>query len=417
MVSQEKMSQLKDTLDVIYSANSEKSVQKFNSIIESYLGSGVDTMDLLDQLHADDPEMPLVYCFKGYLLKLGSDPRFARPIEKNLAQMQKVDMNPREKLHFNALSLWADNRMLEATQCLEKILKDFPKDMLALRMAHYLHFYSGTAETMRDSIINVFDYWQDADPFYGYLCGMYAFALEESDDYEQAEEHGRLAIEYHSKDIWAAHAVAHVFQMQERFDEGLAWIDRLSPEWERKNNFRYHLYWHNALFHLGRNELDTALHIYDSQLVDCIDDDFYLDVCNAAALLWRLKMRGVNTGNRWDKLQEISRRRLLDKELVFSTLHYLMTPALLHDQDAVNQGMASLREWMQETSTQGAICKSVGVPLADSLVKIGEEDFSQAHQILKQLSPNIYKIGGSNAQRNLFTLLEEYCAEKIHSNV
>lgn len=410
------MSQLKDTLDIVYSANNEKSVQKFNTIIESYLGSQTDTMELLDQLIEVDPEMPLAYCFKGYLLKLGADPRFIKPIQKNLAQMKNLDMNSREKLHFKALSFWADNQMVEATHCLEELLREHPKDMLALRMAHYLHFYSGTSETMRRSICDVYDFWQDDDPFFGYLSGMYAFALEESEHYKEAEEQGRLAIEYHNKDIWAAHAMAHVFQMQGRFDEGLSWISKLSPEWEGKNNFRFHLYWHNALFHLGRNELDAALDIYDTQLVDCIDDDFYLDVCNAAALLWRLKMQGVDPGDRWTRLQEISRRRLQDKELIFSTLHYFMTPALLLDKDAIDQGLASLKVWMDDPSTQGTICRSVGIPLANSLVKIGEEDFVLAHETLKNISPEIYKIGGSNAQRNLFTLLEEYCAEKIVTN-
>ena len=40
---------------------------------------------------------------------------------------------------------------------------------------------------------------------------------------------GRRAVELNPSDIWAAHAVAHVAEMQGRLEDGLAWITRLAP--------------------------------------------------------------------------------------------------------------------------------------------------------------------------------------------
>src|SRR3546814_16722752 len=50
----------------------------------------------------------------------------------------------------------------------------------------------------------------------------------------------------------------------------------------------------------------------------------YLDVCNAASMLWPLEMYGVDIGNRWKDLTEVSLRPVDDHDLLFVSLHYLM---------------------------------------------------------------------------------------------
>lgn len=403
------MNQIQDTLNLQYSAGSDDSVQQFNGAIESYLGSRANTMELLDDLTRNDPVMPLAHCFRGYLLKLAADPRFARPIDGVVSHLKTMELNSREALHQKALMQWAADEMTQALSTLEELLTQYPHDMLALRMAHYLHFYAGTSESMKESIARVFPAWQADDPFYGYLSGMYAFALEEATEYEEAERLGRQAIDYHAADIWAAHAVAHVFQMQGRFEDGTKWIQNMSSHWDGTNNFRYHLFWHNALFYLGQDNIETVLQIYDNQLEESLEDDFYLDMCNASALLWRLKVKGVNTGDRWEKLMDICRRRMSDKELIFSTLHYLLPPAAMSDVSLLEEGLTRIQDWSKDTSTQAGFCTEVGLALADSLRLIAKGLYQEAAHLLKRSAPDIYKIGGSNAQRHLFTLLQEYC--------
>jgi tetratricopeptide (TPR) repeat protein len=320
-------------------------------------------------------------------------------------------MNVREKMHQSALTSWVGNQYKEAAETLEQLLTHYPRDILALRLAHYLHFYAGETIEMRNSVLRSSKIWAETDPYYGYLLGMKSFGLEESGDYEEAEAAGKQAVEINNEDIWASHAVAHVFQMQGRTDEGTRWVGSQLRNWNESNNFVYHLHWHKALFHIGAGELDEALNIYDSNLTDCLADDFYLDVCNAAALLWRLEMRGLNVGDRWQALREFSTRRVQDDELVFSTLHYLMTPAVLKDEKLTNEAMAHFQSWSQEQTTQGAVCKRVGLPLAQSIVELGQGKFKEATTRLSSIKNDIYLIGGSHAQRHLFDdLLTHYKA-------
>jgi tetratricopeptide (TPR) repeat protein len=406
------MNQFSDTLGNQYTASSQASVASMEAVLEAYLGSKQAVMPLLDSLIEADPQMPMAHCLRAYLLKLASDPRFHSLIHAGLTFLldHTEALNPREQLHLRALKSWAANQLLDTIEALELLLESYPKDMLALRIAHYLHFYVGRAENMRDSVSRSAAVWQDTDPYYGYLLGMQSFGLEESGDYAGAEALGKQAIDINPSDIWAGHAVTHVLQMQQRYREGISWIESLVPHWDDTNNFSYHLYWHKGLVYLGTGQLDAALALYDQHLVDVLSDDFYLDICNAASLLWRLEMRKVNVGQRWQALQSLSAARVTDDELIFSTLHYLMAPARLHDQPAIDRALAHLQQWSQARTTQGEICRDVGLPVANALISIGRGDVKKAANQLHAIQNKIYLIGGSHAQRDLFTQIQQYYA-------
>lgn len=404
-----------DTLGNEYTASSEDSVTGFGHVVETYLASSKAVMPQLDALIENDADMIMAHCLRAYMLKLAADPRFDGPFRAitQMVNSRAGAANERERRHVAAIEAWALGDLDEAVRRLESILSDYPRDMVALRVAHYLHFYAGTPEEMRDSVARSVEAWDQSLPYYGYLLGMHAFGLEESGEYGEAEATGQRAIEINPKDVWAAHAVLHVYQMTGQFAEGVGWVDRLMPGFSSVNNFVYHMHWHQALCHIGLGDYDAVLGIYDRHLTIALEDDFYLDVCNAASLLWRLEMLGVNVGDRWMRVNEISQPRLADRELLFSTLHYLMTPARMHDRNAVERALNSLEQWSLEGSTQGEICRSVGLPLARAIVDLSEGNAEEAATTLAALAPDVQKIGGSHAQRDLFNQFHSYAQQAI----
>jgi len=386
---------------ILHTSSHQESNADFDHILSLYLSSKNTVMSALDDLIARDPEMPMAHLMQSYLLKLSSDPRFGGPARASLKAAQKLPMNRREQLHSAALGAWFDGDTIKTTALLEQLLSDFPLDILALKIAHHLHFYSGNANEMCHSIGRVADHYRPEHPFHGFVMGMYSFGLEESGDYLAAEKLGRIAVGLNPDDQWAAHAVAHVMQMQSRFADGIEWTANLLPTWQDSNNFIFHVHWHQALFQLGQTNLSAALAIYDEQLVAPLADDFYLDLCNAASLLWRIEMLGGHVGDRWQVLQDYSARSA-DDELIFCTLHYLMAPARLGNQKQVQQALQQLDRWKQQHSTQADIVAEVGEPLAHAICDLSAGRFAQAAAQLSALSPKIYKIGGSHTQRHLF---------------
>ena len=390
-----------------YTTGMLSSTDAMNAILMLYLNSKNTLMPNLESLIEQDPEMPMAHLFRGYLLKMASDPRFSGAAKQSLRTANRLPQNAREQMHSAALGAWFDGNTVKAVAHLEQLLLQFPTDILVLKIAHHLHFYSGDAKQMRLSIARVVDHYQPEQPFYGFVLGMHSFGLEESGEYHEAEKLGRLAFAINPDDQWAAHAVAHVMQMQSRFVDGVNWTNDVLPSWHDSNNFIFHVYWHQALFQLGQNNLDAALEVYDRYLTAPLQDDFYLDVCNAASLLWRIEMLGGKVGNRWQALQHYASRST-DDELIFCTLHYLLAPARLGDQHQIQIALERMQIWKQQNSTQAKVVAEVGESLALAICDLGAGHFSQASEHFNKVAPNLHKIGGSHAQRYLFDDMRQW---------
>ena len=112
----------------------------------------------------------------------------------------------------------------------------------------------GDASGMLASSARILDRWSPSGAGYGFLLGCHAFALEELGHFEAAERIGRRAVEIEPADAWGLHAVGHVYEMQGRTGQGIAWLEAARPAWSRCNNFTFHIAWHLALFQLERGE-------------------------------------------------------------------------------------------------------------------------------------------------------------------
>jgi tetratricopeptide (TPR) repeat protein len=403
--------------NLTFSANLQEDVDRFSELTMAFLGFRKDIGSLLKQLLQDAPEMPMALCVKGYIAKMiVSASHSARAIgisQKLEAVITIHGVNDRERLHAKALDEWCKGELVRATECWEKILVDYPLDSLALRLAHYLHFYSGNAGNMRDSVARVLSSWSESQPNYGFVVGMYAFGLEESGEYDTAEIYGRKAVERNPADTWSVHAVAHVMEMTGRRAEGISWVNSLSDNWLSVNNFRYHLYWHLALFHLENGDTETVLQLYDTQVGSDITADFNLDMCNAASLLWRLEMYGVNVGERWQGLIETAENHITDHELVFVSLHYYLALLAANENRSSDRLYNSLKSWAAGTDTQSYVCMEVGMGLAKGIQLARSKKFAAAIEAINKCKKDMALIGGSHAQRNLFELVLADSGKKL----
>src|SRR4030095_11703801 len=94
-----------------------------------------------------------------------------------------------------------------------------PRDILAIQTGHLVDFFRGDTLNLRNRIVRVLPHWSAGVPGYSYLLGMYAFGLEECNQYAEAGETARRALQLEAKDAWAVHAGVHVMEMQGRIDE------------------------------------------------------------------------------------------------------------------------------------------------------------------------------------------------------
>jgi tetratricopeptide (TPR) repeat protein len=383
---------------------------QFDRTVNAYLGARVDTRERLGALLDADPSCVMGHCLDGYLHMLSSKRTGFEHATAALARAEAAgashkSITRRERLHMGALSAWSRGDLRAAAQSWDATLADAPRDLVALKVSQFVLSYLGESARMRETVERVLPAWDSAVPGYGFVLGCHAYALEETGNYEGAEAAGRRAIDINSSDIWAAHAVAHVTEMQGRLHDGLSWISSLAGQWGQCNNFTFHLRWHEALLHLDLERYDRVLELYDQE-IRAQQSDEYLDLTNAVSLLWRLEQSGVDVGARWGELAEHARTHVSDHALVFADLHYLMAIAAAGDAEAIERFMESCERFATSNSgTESSVMADVGLPLARAVLAHRRGAYGQVVDLLLPLRARFRTIGGSHAQRDVFDQL------------
>jgi len=201
------------------------------------------------------------------------------------------------------------------------------------------------------------------------------------------------------------HAVAHVYDMTNDTKAGLDWLSNRTAAWSHCNNFRYHVWWHMALMHLDRGEIDAVFALYDQQIRHDKTDD-YRDISNAASLLSRLELEGYSVGNRWEELANLSQGRTEDGCLAFADLHYVLSLIGGERKSAVSELLVRMRkDAATEASDMDRIMKHPGLSMAEGLEWFGEGNYTKAFQHMAGARDAMQTIGGSHAQRDVFERL------------
>lgn len=395
-----------DCRGLSFTTSNPAAVAAFDDAIAGYLGMARDTGERLKRVFEIDPEMPMAQVLKGYFFMLMA----AAPLKAKAAEIAAAatpvlaDANPRERAHGEALTAWTEGRIGDAIVHWEAILTDHPRDILAMRLAHQGHFYRGDSQNVRDVVARRLYAWDDDAPGYGFVMGMRAFGLEETHGYGRAIDAGRRALEINPADPWAIHAVAHVYEMTDRSAAGIAWITEHEPGWVPAHNFRYHLYWHRALMLLDQGALDAVLAAYDDELWDP-DSNEYLDLCNDASLLMRLELHGVDVGKRWRALADKCRGRTNEHILAFVDAHFALALAAAGAPEAADV-VTTMADYAKASAEENAVVSAeVGVALADGMAAYGAGDHARAFERLYPVRYQLYRVGGSHAQRDLFAMI------------
>ena len=395
-----------DAFGLEVSAANDDAMAAYDQLIDSYLGFRRDTGERLKAALSADGQLVMGHTLKGYFYLLfcspQMDPRVAKTLDLAERSAHAVGATDRERRHIDALRAWAARDIKGATAIWEEILLASPRDILALRLAHFTHFYFGDTQNLRDSIARVMHAWNEESPGYSYLLGMRAFGLEECGDYAGAERAGRAAVEIDPSNIWAVHAVAHVMEMQGRQHEGIAWLTETEPAWANCNNFAYHVWWHRALFHLERGDHEAVLDHYDRKFRDDDESEDYLDMSNAIAMLWRLEGRGIDVGLRWEELGEKAEKRIDDHIFAFIDAHLAMALAASGRAQSAKHFLETMRTVAATEVSEAPIYRDVGIPLCEALLAHRRGDYAVAVDLLLPIRYGIVRIGGSHAQRDVF---------------
>jgi hypothetical protein len=390
---------------------SAQAATAFDHAIDGYLGYRADMAVRMEALLAADPDFGLAHCLKGYLFLMGFRANTVRMARLALADARRCAGTDRENAHAEALAHWADGDPDRAVAVWDHILHDHPHDILAFRLAHFVNFWSGRIDAMLASVLSVEPHWSESLPGFGSMLACRCFAHEEAGYYLEAEGAGREAVRLDPTDLWAAHGVAHVLEMTGRRLEGIAWVEGLQSRWDGGNNLKHHLWWHQAMYHLELGDFPKVLSLYDAGFRDLASPltgmapDLYIDVQNAASMLFRLGRHGVDVGDRWTELADKAEGRIGDCQSAFTLPHWMMALAATGRDTAAQSMLSGMRDFAAGDQPIARLVAEIALPVTEAALANGQGRHREAVALMRSVLGDMYRLGGSHAQQDVLEQL------------
>jgi len=258
-------------------------------------------------------------------------------------------LSARQAQHLAALKLAAHGQWPSAVAVLDRHLLCDPYDLVGHQCALRLDGYLGRFHRTAARSARALPFWSKDDAGYGIMLSFYGFGLEELGDYARAEDVARAAAELEPYGYWPHHAVSHVLEMTGRPAEGLAWMDGRAPFWsDAKCNNRVLIWWHKALFHI---------------------------------VLGQQQLHGMSSP--------------------FNEIHAAMTALLAGHKAVFETVLDGMRRAAAADSELVRAYRDVAIPVAQAMACFVDADYAGAVNGLLGALADLWRMGGSVAQRDL----------------
>jgi tetratricopeptide (TPR) repeat protein len=349
------------------------------------------------------PGFVMAHALQAYLLVCTRDPQRVRLARAVLARAAALPANERERLHLAAIAAVVGDDYERAKARLSQVLRLDPRDVLALHVAHGFDYITDDVVGMNRRLEDVLPSWSSALPGHHAVLSMHAFALEESGEFERAEETAHAALALNGFDGRAHHVMAHVFEMTDRPRAGVRWMREHADRWSVDTVVATHGHWHVALFHLADGRVDLALEAYDRKVRFSRSSEV-ADLIDASALLWRVGLQHGETRSRWAELAAAWEPHIDDRFCSFSDLHAMLAFVGACDAARSQRLERVLGASALQATRHGETTRLFGLPGCRALHAFGRGDDGLAITLLSSLPARAQRLGGSHAQRDVFAL-------------
>jgi hypothetical protein len=307
------------------------------------------------------------------------------------AQRHVVRGTERERSHVHAVvrHIAGDSRPLV------RHLERHPTDALLLTIAVPTIAFAGVTTVPSDAWAVV----ERCAPAYGddwWFSGLLAFMRQEQGRFDEAMELACLSLDIEPAAGHSAHARAHAHYETGDHAGGLAWIDGWITGAGSQVDSLSHFSWHAAMHELSAGDLDAVRRRYDAQLrphpgMGC------RSLVDSGSLLWRW---ALTPGSRSvpdvsEVLAVVDDTLLTRPPSAFMALHAAVVLCAAGDATGLEVLARSCAD------RDDPVHVEVAAPLAAGLRRLVQGDPSGAADALAAVQPQLWRVGGSDAQREV----------------
>ena len=351
------------------------------------------------------PDFLMAHALRAWLHLLGTEPAGIPVAHEALEAARRLPATTQEQGHLAAIEHLVAGRWHAASQVLEDVAIEHPRDLLALQVGHQLDFFRGDSRMLRDRIARALPAWSPGVPGYHAMLGMHAFGLEETGDYAAAEnDRPRSGRARAPRRLGAARG-------------GACDGDAGPPAGRHRLDARQHRRLVAATASSrsttgGTSRSITSISAISTRCSRCStarstarSSRLILEMIDASAMLWRLHLRGIDVGDRWQAVADAWEPVEDAGNYAFNDAHAAMAfvgagrpQSLARVIEAQNAGDAA------QTTTTPLSRREVGRPVVLAIKAFGDGNYAETVRRLREVRNIAHRFGGSHAQRDVIDL-------------
>lgn len=362
--------------------------------------SGVED-SLAESLEAD-PDFALAHAALARHHQL-----YVRPAEARASADAAVRLSQsataREKQHVEIVRLLIAGQSPQALKLIRQHVIDYPRDAFSLSPACGVFGAIGFSGRIgREAELLAFLEPLAAD--YGgdwWFATVHAFALIETGQWDRGRQLAERALEVRPTTAHGAHTLIHALFEAGADDEAVDFLGGWLRGSDRASVLHCHIWWHYALTLMAVNRHDDAWEAFRHNCLPGATTSPPITVfSDSSSYMWRSELAGHPRDRAvWQQVREFYEARF-PQPMVFVDAHVGLVYAVLGETAELQSCIAQLAE-LGEAGRLPA--ETTGATLAQAYGAFADENWSRVIELLEPLVPQVVRIGGSRAQRDLMT--------------
>ncbi len=379
-------------------AQSVRAVELYDEAVERMFALQPGSVALVDEALTLDPEFALGHCAKARALAGTGDARAARHWAARGRDLATA-LPERERRHAEIVSLVFHGESTAALDAVRLHATAYPRDAVPLSFA--LGVY-GLLNDFRERQVELLE---DVAHAYGegdwWFLASYGWALVEVGQCDAGIPMLDRALALRPDNANAAHGRTHGYYEQGAAREGEQFIEAWLPGYDRSAILHAHLAWHQGLFALQRGDPDRARAIYMESIRPAVSRTLPMFTMIDCA---SFQLRSAMAGSDFDVEQRrevatLVQERFAKPGVPFVNTHLAMAYAAVADHEAMKHLRHGVTELLDAGKQPSGSVVSV---ICSGIAAYARGLYAEAAHAFRQAMPDLERLGGSNAQRDVF---------------
>ena len=309
----------------------------------------------------------------------------------------------REQQHVEIVRLLIAGSVPQALDLIRQHIVDYPRDAFALAPACGVFGAIGFSGRIGREA-ELLALLEPLATHYGddwWFATVDAFALIETGQWRRGRQLAERALEQRPKAPHGAHTLVHALFEAGADDEAVGFLDRWLPGSDRSSVLHCHIWWHYALALTALSRHDDAWQAFRHNCLPGATTSPPVTVfSDSSSFMWRSELAGQPRDHEvWQQVREFYEERF-PQPIVFVDAHVGLMYAALGETEQLQSCIAQLQALGEAAQLPAG---TTAANLTRAYAAFENNDWTTAIDVLEPLIPQVVRIGGSRAQRDLMT--------------